>query len=190
VRRNIAIRGCPSRESRRASRDLLRARRVLVAIVGVAVLGVGACEKAKERTPAAAIAAAVEQARREDAEADRKMRERAGQQEQARREAEQAAIDDRVAHDDARHAKQLQLEQHMRDVLLDPAAMQIRNQRLNANGTALCAEVNGKNKEGAYVGFRRTIVMDNLISYDQDPDDVYRKPEHQFPAISSLTGCF
>jgi len=78
----------------------------------------------------------------------------------------------------------------MRDVLLDPASMQIRNQRLNADGTALCAEVNGKNKEGAYVGFRRTIVMDNMISYDQDPDDVYRKPEHRFPAISSLTGCF
>jgi hypothetical protein len=169
----------------------LRTRRVFVAIVGIAVLGVGACEKAKERTPdAVAIAAAVEQARREDAEADRKMRERAVQQEQARREAEQAAIDDRVAREDARHAKQLQLEQHMRDVLLDPASMQIRNQRLNADGTALCAEVNGKNKEGAYVGFRRTIVMDNLISYDQDPDDVYRKPEHRFAAISSLTGCF
>ncbi len=129
-------------------------RLVVVAIVGVAVFGITACDKAKEHAPdAAAIAAAVEQARREDAEADRHMRERAAQQEQARREAEQAAIDDRVAHEDARYAKQLQFEQRMRDLLLDPASMQIRNQRLNANGTALCAEVNGKNKQGFTWGF-------------------------------------
>jgi hypothetical protein len=166
-------------------------QRVLVAIVGVAVLGLGACEKPQTRTPdAAAIAAAIEKARREDADADRQMREGAAMQEQARRDAEQAAIDDRTARDDARHAKQLELEQRLRDVMLDPASMQIRNQRLNADGTALCAEVNGKNKEGGYVGFRRSIVMDNLISYDKDPDDVYRKPEHQFAAISTLTGCF
>jgi len=166
-------------------------RLAVVAVVTVALIGVGACEKAKERTPdTAAIAAAVEQARREDAAADRQMRDRAAQQEMARREAEQAAIDDREAREGARHAKQLQLVQRLHDVLIDAASMQIRNQRLNANGTALCAEVNGKNKQGIYVGFRRTIVMDNLISFDQDPDDVYRAPEHQFPAIAALTGCF
>ena len=166
-------------------------RVAVVAIVGVSVLGLAACDKAKERAPdQAAIAAAVERARLEDAEADRRMRERAARQEQARREAEQAAIDDSVAHEGARYAKQLQFEQRVRDVMLDPASMQIRHQRLNTNGTALCAEVNGKNKQGVYVGFRRTIVMDNLISFDQDPDDSYRKPEHQFPAIAALTGCF
>jgi hypothetical protein len=166
-------------------------RLAVVAIVGALVFGIAACDKTKEHAPdAAAIAAAVERARREDAEADRRMRERAAQQEQSRREAEQAAVDDRVAHEDARHARQLQLEQRVRDLLLDPASMQIRQQRLNANGTALCAEVNGKNKQGVYVGFRRTIVMDNLVSFEQDPDDSYRKPEHQFPAIAALTGCF
>lgn len=160
-------------------------------MLGIAALAVSACDKPKERiSDSAAIAAAIEKAKREDAEADHRMRERAAQQEQARRDAEQAAIDDRVARDDARHAKQLQLEQRLRDQLLDPASMQIRNERLNANGTALCVEVNGKNKQGVYVGFRRTVVMDNLTSFDQDPDDSYRKPEHQFPAIATLTGCF
>jgi len=166
-------------------------RRVLAVIVAVAVLSLAACEKPQQRNPdAAALAAAIEKAQREDKEADRQMRERAAMQEQARRDAEQAAIDDRAARDDARHAKQVQLEQRLRDVLLDPASMQIRNQRLNADGTALCAEVNGKNKAGAYVGFRRIIVMDNLISFEKDPDDIERKPEHQFAAISTLTGCF
>jgi hypothetical protein len=172
-------------------RDVSRLRLAVVASIGVCVIGVTACEKTKEHTPdAAAIAAAVEQARREDAEADRRMRERAAQQEQARRDAEQAAIDDRVAHENVRGAREQQLEQRIRDLMVDPASMQIRNPHLNANGTALCAEVNGKNKQGAYVGFRRTIVMDNVVSFDQDPDDSYRRPEHQFPAIAALTGCF
>ena len=118
------------------------------------------------------------------------MRERAIEQEKARRETEQAAIDARVAQEDARESRQLQFEQRLRDAALDPASMQIRNQRLNAKGTALCAEVNGKNRQGVYVGFRRTIVMDSLISFEQDPDDAYREPQHQFPAIAALTGCF
>ena len=124
-------------------------RRVGMAIVGVAVLGMSGCDKAKERTP-----------------------------------------DDAATREGARHAKQLQMEQRLRDALLDPASMQMRNARLNASGTALCAEINGKNKEGFYVGFRRVVVMDNLISFDQDPDDTYRQPEHKFPAIATLTGCF
>ena len=118
------------------------------------------------------------------------MRERAAQQEQSRRDAEQAAVDDRVARENVRSAREQQLEQRIRDLMVDPTSMQIRNQRLNANGTALCAEVNGKNKQGAYVGFRRTIVMDNVVSFEQDPDDSYRRPEHQFAAIAALTGCF
>jgi hypothetical protein len=191
VRRSIATRGCPRRQPEPRRRAASQLRLAVVAIVGACVVGIAACEKTKEHTPdAATIAAAVEQARREDAEADRRMRERAAQQEQARREAEQAAIDDRVAREDARHARQLQLEQRIRDLMVDPSSMQIRHQRLNANGTALCAEVNGKNKQGSYVGFRRTIVMDNLVSFEQDPDDSYRQPEHQFAAIASLTGCF
>ena len=191
VRRNIDIRGCPRRLPEKRLRDAPRLRLAVVAIIGIFVVGVTACEKTKERTPgAAAIAAAVEQARREDAEADRRMRERAAQQEQKRREAEQSAIDDRVAREGARSTRQLQLEQRIRDLMLDPSSMQIRGQRLNADGTALCAEVNGKNKQGTYVGFRRTIVMDNLVSFEQDPDDSYRRPEHQFPAIAALTGCF
>lgn len=163
----------------------------VVAAIAVGVVGIAGCDKPQEHTPdPAQLAKAVEQARREDAEADQRMRERAVQQEQARRDAEQAAIDDRVATEEARQQKQLHFEQRLRDVLLDPASMQIRNQRLTDNGMALCAEINGKNKEGAYVGFRRAIVMDNMISIDQDPDDSYRAPEYQFPAIAKLTGCF
>jgi hypothetical protein len=166
-------------------------RRVVVAMVGAAVVGLSGCDKPKERTrDEAAIAAAIELARREDAEADRQMRERAAQQEQARREAEQAAIDARAADENARRARQARFEQQMRATLIDPSSLQMRNQRLTADGTALCAEVSAKNKQGVYAGFRRVIVTESGVSFDRDPDDSDRRPEHRFAAISKLTGCY
>jgi len=80
---------------------------LVVAMLGAAVFGLSGCDKPKERTrDKVAIAAAIEQAQREDAEADRQMRERAAQQEQERREAEQAAIDAHVAEEEARRVRQ------------------------------------------------------------------------------------
>jgi hypothetical protein len=166
-------------------------RLFVVAMVGAAVVGISGCDKPKERTrDEAAIAAAIEQARREDAQADRQMRERAAQQEQERREVEQAAIDSRLSEEDARRARQARFEQQVRATLIDPSSLQIRNQRLTADGMALCAEVSAKNKQGVYAGFRRVIVTDSGVSFDQDPDDHDRRPEHRFAAISKLTGCY
>jgi hypothetical protein len=160
-------------------------------VVSAAIVGTGACDKPKNRTPGeVAIAAAIERARREEADADRRMRERAVQQEEERRNAEQAAIDARAAREDARRAKQIRFEEQVRGTLIDPASMQIRNQRLNADGTALCAEVSAKNRQGIYAGFRRVVATDSGVSFDQDPDDNYRQPEHRFAAISRLTGCY
>jgi type IV secretory pathway VirB10-like protein len=166
-------------------------RVVVVAIVGTVVVAIGACEKPKNRTPdAAAITAAIEKARREDAQADRRMREHAAQQERERREAEQAAVDGRAAQEEARRSKQLRFEEQVRGALIDPGSMQIRGQRLNAEGTALCAEVSAKNTRGIYVGFRRVVVTESSVSFDKDPEDNYREPEHRFAAIARLTGCF
>jgi hypothetical protein len=156
-----------------------------------ATLAISGCNKPQERTrDEAAIAAAIEQAKREDAEADRRMRERAAQQEHERREAEQAAIDSRLAHDEARQAKEARFVQQVRATMIDPASFQIRNQRLNADGTALCAEVNAKNRQGVYGGFRRVIATDSGVSFERDPDENQLPPEHRFAAISRLTGCY
>jgi type IV secretory pathway VirB10-like protein len=160
-------------------------------MVSTVLLAMSACSKPQDRTrDKAAIAAAIEQARSEDAEADRLMRERATQQEKERREAEQAAIDSRVAQDEARRAKEARFEQQARATMIDPSSFQIRNQRLNADGTALCAEVNAKNRQGVFGGFRRVIVTDSGVSFDRDPDDNERPPEHRFAAIAKLTGCY
>jgi hypothetical protein len=166
-------------------------RLFVVAMVGAAVVGISGCDKPKERTrDEAAIAAPIEQARREDAEADRQMRERAAHQEQERRAAEQEAIDARVAEEDARRARQARFKQQVRATLIDPSSFQIRNQRLTTDGAALCAEVSAKNKQGVYAGFRRVIVTDAGVSIERDPDDNDRRPEHRFAAISKLTGCY
>jgi hypothetical protein len=96
--------------------------RLVVAMLGVAFVALSGCDKPKERTrDEVAIAAAIEQAQREEVEADRQMRERAAQQEQERREAEQAAIDTRVAEEEARRARQTRFEQQARATLIaDP----------------------------------------------------------------------
>jgi hypothetical protein len=34
------------------------------------------------------------------------------------------------------------------------------------------------------------VVSDAVISFDQDPDDAYREPQHRFAAIANVTGCY
>jgi hypothetical protein len=159
--------------------------------MGAALIAVSGCDRPQDSTrDAAAIATAVEQARREQAEADRQMRERAARQELDRRDAEQAAIDERLAQEEARRAKQAVFEQKLRNVMIDPASFQIRNQRLNPDGTALCAEVSAKNGQGVYVSFRRVIATESFVSFDQDPEDMNREPQFRFAAMAQATGCY
>ena len=166
-------------------------RWLVVSVSALAIAASSGCSKPPDRSREdAAIAAAVEQARREDEEADRQLGERAMQEELARRDAEQAEIDAGVAEERRRRAIMTELEQRLRNGLVEPESMQIRNQRLNPAGNALCAEVSAKNKKGVYVGFRRVVVSDAVISFDQDPEDAYREPQYRFGAIANLTGCF
>jgi hypothetical protein len=163
----------------------------VVSIAGLAIGAIAGCDKPGDREHGdAAIQAAIEKGRREQEAADRQMRERAAQEELARRASEQAEIDARTAQDETHMAVMARLEQRLRGVLVEPSSMQIRNQRLSADGATLCAEFSAKNKQGVYVGFRRVVVSDTIISFDQDPDDTYREPPHRFAALSKVTGCY
>ena len=51
----------------------------------------------------------------------------------------------------------------------DPSAVQFRN--LKQNYHALCGEVNGKNKLGAYVGFKRFYSSDTGSRIEPDDDN-------------------
>jgi hypothetical protein len=157
-------------------------------VVGV-LLSLDACDRTPSRRDDSAIAAAVEKAKSEDDEADRRLRERAIAEEMARRDAEQAEIDERTRRQLENEATVVRLEEKLRAVLVDPASMQIRNARLASDGTTLCAEFNAKNKQGAYLGFRRAVVSDTVLSLEQDPDDAYREPQHRFAEIARATGC-
>ncbi|HZI83471.1 MAG TPA: hypothetical protein VFF44_06125 [Casimicrobiaceae bacterium] len=166
-------------------------RWLLAAAVFVVLLTIAACDRAKTRAQEdAAIAAAVEKARLEDQEADRSLRERAIAHELARREAEQAEIDRETMRLEERQAAMARLEERLRAVLVDPSSMQIRNPRLSGDGATLCTEFNARNKQGVYLGFRRAVVSDTVLSLEQDPDDNYREPQHRFAEIARATGCY
>jgi hypothetical protein len=167
------------------------ARWALATVASVALCALVGCGRTGDRgRDAAAIAAAVEKSRQEQEEADRALRERAIADELARREAEQAEIDARTKDEQAREATIARLEERLRGVLVDPPSMQVRDPRLTADGTTLCAEVNARNKQGIYLGFRRAVVSDTVISMDQDPDDLYREPQHRFAEVARATGCY
>jgi len=167
------------------------ARRALVALVSLSLICAAGCGRGRHQAnDDTAIAAAVEKTRREEQEADRLLRERAIAQELARRAAEQEEIDAQTAREQEREATVARLEERLRGVLVDPSSMQIRNPRLTADGSTLCAEVNARNRQGAYLGFRRAVVSDAVVSMDQDPDDLYREPQHRFAEVARTTGCY
>jgi hypothetical protein len=164
---------------------------VLIAMASIALAAIDGCDRSASRArDDAAIAAAIEKARREDDEADRRMRERAIADELARREAEQAEIDAQSREEQARQATISRLEERLRGVLVDPESMQIRNPRLTSDGSTLCTEFNARNKQGTYLGYRRAVVSDTVLSLEQDPDDTYREPQHRFAEIARATGCY
>jgi hypothetical protein len=157
----------------------------------LALVAVAACERSSSGSPEdAAIAAAVEKSRLEQKEADRALREQAIAAELARRDAEQAAIDAEATRESEREASIARLEERLRGVLVDPESMQIRNARLASDGTTLCVEFNARNKRGVYLGFRRAVVSDTVLSLEQDPDDSDREPQHRFAEIARKTGCY
>lgn len=158
--------------------------------VALALTTLPACDRAPKARDDSAIAAAVEKARAEDEEADRRLRERAIADELTRRDAEQAEIDQRTRREQENEETIARLEERLRAVLVDPSSMQIRNPRLTSDGTTLCTEFNAKNKQGTYIGFRRAVVSDTVLSLEQDPDDTYREPQHRFAEIARSTGCY
>jgi hypothetical protein len=158
--------------------------------VALALTALPACDRPPSHRDDSAIAAAVEKAKAEDQEADKRLRERAIAEELARRDAEQSDIDQRTRRELENEATIARLEERLRGVLIDPASMQIRNARLTSDGATLCAEFNAKNKQGAYLGFRRAVVSDTVLSLEQDPDDTYREPQHRFTEIARATGCY
>src|SRR5262249_54241886 len=167
-----------------------RLRWMVVAGAALALTTLLGCDRSPKPRDEAAIAAAVDKARAEEEEAHRRLRERAIAEELARRDAEQAEIDQRTRREQDNEATIARLEERLRAVLVDPASMQVRNARLTSDGTTLCTEFNAKNKQGAYLGFRRAVVSDTVLSLEQDPDDTYRQPQHGFGEIARATGCY
>ena len=100
---------------------------MVVAGAALALTTLLGCDRSPKPRDEAAIAAAVDKARAEEEEADRRLRERAIAEELARRDAEQAEIDQRTRREQDNEATIARLEERLRAVLVDPASMQVRN---------------------------------------------------------------
>src|SRR5205823_4302752 len=61
--------------------------------------------------------------------------------------------------------------ERLRARMADPASMQVRNVRINADKTAVCLEVNYR-EAGQYVGFRRALATPDAAWVEPGPDEV------------------
>ncbi len=79
--------------------------------------------------------------------------------------------------------------------LSDPLSAQFRNLSLSFDDQFLCGEINGKNRFGGYVGFRRFAVSDNA-EYIEDNDLVIlqrhlnKSADTDNPLMAAIRHCF
>ena len=134
-------------------------------------------ERAEQQIAAARSFAADKAASARELEEARLRREKiaAAHQEDIHRESEETFrrfVAERPALDEAKEAKMQQDEvEKLRAKMTDPAAMQVRNVRLNPARNAICLEVNYTDK-GTYVGFRKAYITPDVTFVEPHPDDV------------------
>lgn len=150
----------------------MNTRFVVAFAIALALAGCGGSDKAAQQ----AKEDAEWKANVAKAEADRIAEEKAltdkAIREHAESEAKDAA-DEKATRDEEVQANVDKMTERMRSAMFDPAAAQFRNVRLSRDGNSLCGEVNGKNKFGAYIGFKHFIVMANTPIVE-DADTMYR----------------
>jgi hypothetical protein len=110
------------------------------------------------------------------AEAERQDREKqlnaATMNEHERQEAAEAAAErDRIQGQQS--SAQTSLTEKLKASMFDPDAAIVRNERLSGDGRSLCGEVNGKDKLGAYTGFKKFVVYNGLAAIEDTDTSLY-----------------
>lgn len=141
--------------------------------------------EAERRARDEAMAKLVQQARDEDREKDRRMRE------QARLEAERQMPKDttpepaRAGDEPAPTTEPAttagpRQEQgaapylaRLKSTLVDPESMQIRDLSLRENSSILCVEINARNRAGTYIGFTPVIVTADKVLFYPFASDIF-----------------
>ncbi|MEP6942518.1 MAG: hypothetical protein ABI981_06260 [Betaproteobacteria bacterium] len=134
-------------------------------------------ERAEQDTAAARAFSADKAASARELEEARLRRKEiaAAHQEDIHKESEETFrkfVTDRPALNEAAEAKMQQDEvEKLRARMTDPAAMQVRNVRLNPARNAICLEVNYREK-GTYLGFRKAYITPDITWVEPAADDV------------------
>ncbi len=72
----------------------------------------------------------------------------------------------------------------------DPASVQMRSAELSPKQNGLCAEFNSKTKAGAYAGFKRAVVTDLRVAFEEPPTREFMTQFLLFQITPRDTGCF
>jgi len=140
-------------------------RSISKAIICIAMCILSGCGKSTQQQAAeddAQWKESIAKAEKERIERESKLAHEA----EDRRNAE-AAAQERLAAQD-RAVKQDELAAKIKSSMFDPDSAQFRNMRISLNGQSLCGEVNGKNKMGGYVGFKRFVVLQGSPIVESD----------------------
>lgn len=177
---------------------------LMIAALLAAAAGCGKSsgEREQERIAREAALAKVRAASvAEEREKDRRMREGAA-----------AAANERLAREAAEHEREVaraaaappgpeerqaeraarlrQYTETLRQAVVDPASMQLRNAELSPKGNGMCAEYNARTRAGPYAGYKRVVVIDRRVASEEAP---VRDTLPQFLAFQIAardSGCF
>jgi hypothetical protein len=190
-------------------------KKALSLVVMLALLALlGGCGKSAEQQEQARLAReaalqkAIADSLAEEREKDRRMRDQAAMEANARIERENAVRDAGLAKAsaaDASYAKLksdadeklaadtrtiLQYFERLRQYVRDPDSLQTRNVQLSPKRNGICAEFNAKDKSGQYAGFKRVVVTDARVAPEEPPTRDMLNQFLVFQIAARDTGCF
>jgi hypothetical protein len=160
--------------------------RFMLVLALLPLIGIAACGKSSEEVERenaarqAAMQKALADSIAEEQAKDRQMREAAAAQATERIESENAAHEAELARAEAAGPTPEQAQsdragalrkyaERLVQTLDDPSSVQFRKMELSPKQNGMCAEFNVKTRSGAYVGFKRVVVIDTRVAVEEPP---------------------
>jgi hypothetical protein len=177
---------------------------IVIAALCVAAAGCGKSGEQREQeriAREAALRKTLGDSLAEERDKDRRMREGAAAQASERLASEAAEHEQDLARAAAAppSAEQQQTEraaalgqytEALKRTVNDPASMQLRNAELSPKHNGMCAEFNARNKAGAYMGYKRVVVIDNRVAAEEAPTRDSLPQFLAFQIAARDSGCF
>jgi hypothetical protein len=80
--------------------------------------------------------------------------------------------------------------ERLRQSVIDPNGMELRNAQLSPKKNGMCAEFNAKDRSGTFGGFKRVVVTDTAVNPEEPPNRDTLSYFLAFQVAARDTGCF